>query len=301
MAAYQAPPSLEFSRQEHWSGLPFPSPMHESKKWSEVAQSCPTLCDSMDCRLPGSSVHGIFQARVLEWGAVAFPDPLFTTLENTRKIREEVQRQSWRNKGYQTNKLNQAIYQVTDCNFSAESKATPPPPPTKSLQSCPTLCNPIDSSSPGSTIPGLLQARTLEWVAISFSKAWKWKGRVKWLSRVWLFATPWTAAYQAPPSIGFSRQEYWSGVPLPSPESKARWFLLGVMPLFLGEGMTTTYNIKTTENLIRGNLLISQIPEKEEWNSIQSWRTVIRLGVWMVEWSGQTGKGAWNKKHRTEE
>ena len=77
----------------------------------------------------------------------------------------------------------------------------------KSLQSCPTLCDPI---------PGILQARALEWVAISFSNAWKWKVKVKSLSHVWLFETPWTAAYQAPPSMGFSRQEYWSGVPLPS-------------------------------------------------------------------------------------
>ena len=87
----------------------------------------------------------------------------------------------------------------------------------KSLQSCPTLCDPIGSSPPGSPVPGILQARTLEWVAISFSNAWKWKVKVKSLSRVRLLATPWTAAYQAPPSMGFSRQEYWSGVPLPSP------------------------------------------------------------------------------------
>ena len=84
----------------------------------------------------------------------------------------------------------------------------------KSLQSCPTLCDPIDSSPPGSPVPGILQARTLEWVAISFSNAWKWKVKVKSLSRVWLLATPWTAAYQAPPPMGFSRQESWSGVPL---------------------------------------------------------------------------------------
>ena len=71
-AAHQAPPSLGFSRQEHWSGLPFPSPMHEVKNESEVAQSCPTLSDSMDCSPPGSSIHGIFQAKVLEWGATAF-------------------------------------------------------------------------------------------------------------------------------------------------------------------------------------------------------------------------------------
>ena len=82
----------------------------------------------------------------------------------------------------------------------------------KSLQSCPTLCDPIDGSPPGSPVPGILQARTLEWVAISFSNAWKWRVKVKSLSRVWLFMTPWTAAYQAPPSMGFSRQEYWSGV-----------------------------------------------------------------------------------------
>ena len=86
----------------------------------------------------------------------------------------------------------------------------------KSLQSCPTLCNPIHSSPPGSPVPGILQAWTLEWVAISFSNAWKWKVKVKSLSCVRLFVTAWTAAYQAPPSMGFSRQGYWSGLPLPS-------------------------------------------------------------------------------------
>ena len=100
----------------------------------------------------------------------------------------------------------------------------PCPPPlaaaaaaAKSLQLRLTLCDPIDGSPPGSPVPGILQARTLEWVAISFSSAWKWKVKVKSLSRVWLLATPWTAAHQVPPSMGFSRQEYWSGVPLPSP------------------------------------------------------------------------------------
>ena len=87
----------------------------------------------------------------------------------------------------------------------------------KSCQSCLTLCGPRESSPPGSHIPGILQARTLEWVAISFSNVWKWKVKVKSLSRVQLLGTPWTAAYQAPPSMGFSRQEYWSGLPLPSP------------------------------------------------------------------------------------
>ena len=101
----------------------------------------------------------------------------------------------------------------------------------KSLQSCPTLCDPIDSSPPGSAVPGILQARTLEWVAISFSHAWKWKVKVKSLSCVRLLATPWTAAYQAPPSMGFSRQEYWSEVPLPSPEFSS--YLSPILESFL--------------------------------------------------------------------
>ena len=77
----------------------------------------------------------------------------------------------------------------------------------KLLQSCPTLCNPIDSSPPSSPVPGIFQARTLEWIAISFSNAWKWKVKVKSFSHVWLLVTWWTAAYQAPPSVGFSPKE----------------------------------------------------------------------------------------------
>ena len=90
------------------------------------------------------------------------------------------------------------------------------------LQSCMTLCDHRDSSPPGSPVPGILQARTLDWVAISFSNAWKRKVKVRSLSHVRLSATPWTAAHQAPPSMGFSRQEYWSGVPLPSPATAIR-------------------------------------------------------------------------------
>ena len=102
---------------------------------------------------------------------------------------------------------------------SAESTAA-----AKSPQSCPTLCDPIDGSPPGSPIPGILQARTLEWVAISFSNVWKWKVKVESLSSVRLFVTPWTAAYQVPLPMGFSRQEYWSGVPLPSPFAESsKW------------------------------------------------------------------------------
>ena len=88
----------------------------------------------------------------------------------------------------------------------------------KLLQSCPTLCDPIDGSPPRSPVPGFSRQEH-EWVAISCSNAWKWKVKVKSLSRVWLFTTPWKASYQDPP-MGFSRQEYWSGLPLPSPISQ---------------------------------------------------------------------------------
>ena len=113
----------------------------------------------------------------------------------------------------------------TDSRQSHSWKLSPAAAAAKSLQSCTNLCDPIDGSPPGSPVPGILQARTLEWVAISFSNAWKWKGKVKLLSRVWLFVTPWTAAHQAPSPMGFSRQEYWSGVPLPSPKLSPRCLL----------------------------------------------------------------------------
>ena len=121
---------------------------------------------------------------------------------------EQALASSWRGRFFV--KLNFALYMrlhVYVCSLDA----------AKSLQLCPILCNPIDGSPPGSPVPGILQARTLEWVAISFSNAGKWEAKVKSLSRVQLLATPWTAAHQAPPSLGFSRQEYWSGMPLPSP------------------------------------------------------------------------------------
>jgi len=100
--------------------------------------------------------------------------------------------------------------------FSSCPQAFPAVAAAKSLQLCPILCDPIDGSPPGSPVPGILQARTLEWVAISFSNAGKWKVKVKLLSHVRLLAIQWTTAYQAPLSTGFSRQEYWSWVPLPS-------------------------------------------------------------------------------------
>ena len=96
------------------------------------------------------------------------------------------------------------------------------------VQSCQTLCDPIDGSPLGSPVPGILQARILEWVTISFSNAWKWKMKVKSLSRARLLATQWTEAYQAPPSMGFSRQESWSGLPLPSLERYGRHLYVSV-------------------------------------------------------------------------
>ena len=116
----------------------------------------------------------------------------------------------------QVNKITGQYFWWTYIHLSCETAAVA----AKSLQSCLTVCDPIDGSLPGSPVPGILQARTLEWVAISFSSAWKWKVKVKSLSHIRLLVTPWTAAYQAPLSMGFSRQEYWSGVPLPSPHVK---------------------------------------------------------------------------------
>ena len=159
-----------------------------------------TLCDLMDCSLSCSSVHGILQARILEWIAIS-------SSRGSSQLRDWT-RVPWVScivGGFFTTEPPGLHIQ---CSAAAAAK---------SLQSYLTLCDPRDSSPPGSPIPGILPARTLEWVAISFSNAWKWKVKVKLLSRVWLLATPWTAAYQASPSMGFSRRGYWSGVPLLSP------------------------------------------------------------------------------------
>ena len=153
---------------------------------AQSLQSCPTLWDAMDCSPPGSSVHGILQARILEWVAML-------------SSRGSFQHRDW------------TLVFCVSCIAAAAAAAA------NSLQSCLTLWDPMDCSLPGFSVHGILQARTLEWGAISFSNAWKWKVTVKSLSRVRLFATPWTAAHQAPPSMGFSRQQYWSVVPLPYP------------------------------------------------------------------------------------
>ena len=122
--------------------------------------------------------------------------------------------------------ISSVLESRTYCLFAAAAEL---------LLSCPTLCDPIDGSPPGSPVPGVLQARTLEWVAISFSNAWKWKVKVKSLSHVRILETPWTAAYRPPPSMGFPRQEYWSRVPLPSPYCLFResQILLLAYPLIL--------------------------------------------------------------------
>ena len=145
----------------------------------------------MDCSPPGSFIHGVLQARILEWVAIPFS-------RGSSWPRD----QTW--VSHTAGRFFTIWHFVLLLLLSHFSR----------LRLCAT---PIEGSPSGSPIPGILQARTLDWVAISFSNAWKWKVKVKSFSHVQLFATPWTAAYQAPPSMGFSRQEYWSGVPLPSP------------------------------------------------------------------------------------
>ena len=149
----------------------------------------------MDCSPPDFSVYGISQVRILEWVANSFS-------RGSSQPRDQT---------HISCIGRQVLYHWATREAPLWTAAA-----AKSLQSCPTLCDPKDGSPSGSPVPGILQAKTLEWVAISFSNAQKWKNKVKLLSRVQLLATQWTAAHQAPMSMGFSRQEYWSGVPSPS-------------------------------------------------------------------------------------
>ena len=135
----------------------------------------------------------------------------------------------------------------------------------KSRQSCPTLCDPLDGSPPGSPVSGILQARKLEWVAISFSNGWKWKVKCKSLSRVRLSATPWTAAYQAPQSTGFSRQEYWSGVPSPSPP----WYLVPSNWSKYYKLLTRTKYLQLPEEVYTWEA-ITLCTENDSWNEFAS-------------------------------
>ena len=149
----------------------------------------------MDCSLLSSSVHGF--SRQKYWNGLLFSSP-----GDLLDLRIKSRSPALQADSLPTESLGKPIHTGAAA--------------AKSLQSCPTLCNPIDGSPPAFPIPGTLHARTLEWVAISFSDAWKRKVKGKSLSRVRLLATPWIAVHQAPPSMGFSRQDYWSGMPLPS-------------------------------------------------------------------------------------
>ena len=185
IATCQTPLSMEFSRQESWSELPFPP----SGDHLNPDQTCvsPVSCISLPLALPGKSLR---------------------------------------------------------TNAAAAAK---------SLPLCPTLRDPSDGSPPGSAVSGILRARTLEWVAISFSNAWKWKVKLKSLSRVRLLATPWTAAHQAPLPMGFSRQEYWGGVPSPSLWERISRYKYWQNP----NQCTLSYSSNTSDN-VPGNVLFSE-------------------------------------------
>ena len=209
----------------------------------------------MDCSPPDSSIHGIFQARILDWVTISFS-------------RDSSWPMDWNHVSYMGrqilyhrvhNKCERRLF-----TFLAAAAA-------KSLQSCPTRCDPIDSSSPGSPVPGILQARTLEWVAISFSSAWKWKVKVKSLGRVQLLATPWAAAHQAPPSMGFSRQEYWSGVPLPSPSH----FLHDSHQFWLSSSIEISWEELAFEHL-------------ERYSSPNEWYSTYRHSLYQSSWRGHS-------------
>ena len=180
MAAHQAPLSLGFSRQEYWSGLPLPSPVSvpiKHQTWLSKSEDLKVTgwMSELDAGSPPITNCSAKESKSSHWnssrdGGLILSEPVPNG-------------------------------QVLTQHVSSLTYTTCPATTAKSLQLCPTVCNPIDSSPPGSPVPGILQARTLEWVAISFSNAWKWEVKVKSLSCVRLLVTPWTAAYQAPPPL----------------------------------------------------------------------------------------------------
>ena len=215
-AACQAPQSMEFFQAKilEWVAMPFSRGSSQSE-WSESLSVVP---DSFQSH--GQDSHGILQARILDWVAFHFSRGSSQPRDWTQ-VSHIAGRffTSWATREAQPRDQIYLSY-ISLWKLGSLPLAPPEKPSSVSaaaarlLQSCLTLCDPIDGSLPGSPVPGILQARTLEWGAISFSNAWKWKVKVKLLSRVRLFATPWTAVHQDPLFMGFSRQEYWSGVPL---------------------------------------------------------------------------------------
>ena len=191
---------------------------------------------------------GILQARILEWIAIPFSRGSSWPRDRT---------------------------QISCRFFTIWATAA-----AKSHQSRLTLCNPIDGSLPGSAVPGIHQARVLEGVAIAFSNAWKWKVKVKSLSHVWLFTTPWTAAYQAPLSMGFSRQEYWSGLPLPSPLNWVYfWNSFKIFEILRNESKTHSW--------------LYNMAESKPWNCIAE---TLKLYCRDLEWGYpclSTGESPW--------
>ena len=205
MASQQAPPSLGFSRQEHWSGLPFPSPMHKTEKWKWS-----TLSDLMNCSLPGSSVHGIFQARVLEWGAIAFsvkrplvfPILLFSCISLYFSLKQALELCIQLDISCPSPFLFLAIYKASSDNhlsscisFSLGWFSIPPPvqwyePPSLWTYSACT-CFLLPNSKNSTKLRG-------------------WRSDIK-LTNTCIISCMY------PPSLGFSRQEHWSGLPFPSP------------------------------------------------------------------------------------
>ena len=176
------------------SGAPTKAPA-----WTCV---CSVVSDSLQpCGL--GPRYGIFQVTILEWVVISYSRGSSPLCHRIRVF--------WVSCIGRGILYHWATWEAQDGPAAAAAAAA------KSLQSFPTLCDPMDGSPPGSPIPGILQARTLEWVAISSFRASKWKVKMKSLSRVRLLATPWTAAHQAPLHMGLSRQECWSGVPLPWP------------------------------------------------------------------------------------